>query len=643
MENYQHVAVVLLSFGVLAVAAGQIGRFFARFKLPLISGFLFAGILVGPFVLGLISQASLKELLFVDEVSLAFIAFAAGSEIYLEELRSRLRSIAWVTVGNAIAIPVCGGVALFLLSGMIPFMREMPVNGRIAASLLAGTILLARSPSSVIAIVNELRAKGSFTQTALGVTMVTDVVVIVIFAVSVEIADALFTSLALNYVFLILVLSELFASLVFGIILGKLLQFVLSLSAGQYIKSALILLLGYGVFALSTFVRHYSHANLPFEFLLEPLLIAMIGGFFVTNYSKHRPEFLHILAQMAPIIYIIFFTLTGASLALDILVGSLFIALILFAVRLFGIFAGSFAGGMAAGDDVAHSRLSWMAYVTQAGVGLGLAKEVAVEFPGWGDEFATLIIAVIVLSQIIGPPFFKWAIHRVGEAHTRAPRSEFDGMRDVIIFGLEGQALALGQQLRAHHWQVQIACLDAEYLPTTVDTTPAINAVPDLSLPSLRHLGLEQADAVVLMLSDDDNYRVCELLYEHFGVETVVVRLQDRAYFDRFYELGALIVEPGTAIVSLLEQFVRSPTAASLLLGMDGTQSMVDIEVYDANLEGIALRDLRLPLDTLVLSVHRDGQTIISHGYTQLKVGDKVTLVGSQQSLEDVALRFGML
>ncbi|MCA9957995.1 MAG: cation:proton antiporter, partial [Anaerolineales bacterium] len=152
MENYQHVAVVLLSFGVLAVAAGQIGRFFARFKLPLISGFLFAGILVGPFVLGLISQASLKELLFVDEVSLAFIAFAAGSEIYLEELRSRLRSIAWVTVGNAIAIPVCGGVALFLLSGMIPFMREMPVNGRIAASLLAGTILLARSPSSVIAI-----------------------------------------------------------------------------------------------------------------------------------------------------------------------------------------------------------------------------------------------------------------------------------------------------------------------------------------------------------------------------------------------------------------------------------------------------------------------------------------------------------
>lgn len=643
MENYQQVVVVLLSFAVLALAAGQIGHFFARFNLPLISGFLFAGMLVGPFALGLISQESLKDLLFVDEISLAFIAFAAGSEIYLEELRSRLRSIAWVTVGNALAIPVLGGVAIFLLSGLIPFMKGMEVNGRTAVSLLAGAILLARSPSSAIAIVNELRAKGPFTQTILGVTMVTDVVVIVVFAVNAEVADALFTNLALNYAFLLLLLAELLVSLLLGVSLGKLLQFVLSLSTGQYIKSGLILLLGYGVFVLSTFVRHYSHAHLSFEFLLEPLLIAMIGGFVVTNYSKYRPEFLHILAEMAPVVYIIFFTLTGASLALDVLVGSLLIALILFAVRLLGIFVGSFAGGLAAGDSTKHNRISWLAYVTQAGVGLGLAKEVAVEFPGWGDEFATLIIAIIVLSQIIGPPFFKWAIHRVGEAHTRADPAEFDGVRDAIIFGLGGQALALRRQLQAHHWQVKIACLDTEYAPASLSAAPNIHTIPDLSLGSLRQLDMAQADAIVLMLSDEENYQICELVYEHFGINTVVVRLKDRVNFERFHELGALIVEPGTAMVSLLEQFVRAPTAASLLLGMDAAQEIMDIEVCDPNLEGMALRDLRLPLDTLVLSVNRDGYTIISHGYTKLKMGDKVTVIGSDKSLEELALRFGKL
>ena len=121
---------------------------------------------------------------------------------------------------------------------------------------------------------------------------------------------------------------------------------------------------------------------------------------------------------------------------------------------------GSLGGGIAAGDKMQHNRISWMAFVTQAGVGLGLAKEVAVEFPEWGGEFATVIISVIVLSQIIGPPFIKWAINRVGEAHPRGETAEFDGVRDALIFGVDDQALAVTRQLQTHNWQVKLACLD---------------------------------------------------------------------------------------------------------------------------------------------------------------------------------------
>jgi Trk K+ transport system NAD-binding subunit len=316
------------------------------------------------------------------------------------------------------------------------------------------------------------------------------------------------------------------------------------------------------------------------------------------------------------------------------------IALALFAVRLVGIFGGSFSGGIYAGDPMKHNRLSWLAYVTQAGIGLGLAKEVAVEFPEWGTTFATLMIAVIVLNQLTGPPLLKWAIEMIGEAHTRAETPEFDGVRDAIIFGLEGQALALAHQLHNHGWEVKLAAREASYRPEMINSDFDVYSISSLSLEELYTLEADKAEALVMLLSDEENYQLCELAYEHLGTENLIVRLNDRANFGRFHDLGALIVDPTTAIVSLLDHLVRSPTAASLLLGTDEDQDIIDLEVCNPNLHGLALRDLRLPIDTLILSVHRNGRGLISHGYTRLKIGDRVTIVGSTNSLEEVMLRF---
>ena len=99
MENYTTLLIFIVGFGVLALASKEIGAFFTRYNLPLISGFLFAGILVGPYMLGMMPNEAIEKLRFVDEISLAFIAFSAGSELYLKELRSRFKSITWVTTG----------------------------------------------------------------------------------------------------------------------------------------------------------------------------------------------------------------------------------------------------------------------------------------------------------------------------------------------------------------------------------------------------------------------------------------------------------------------------------------------------------------------------------------------------------------
>jgi Trk K+ transport system NAD-binding subunit len=166
-----------------------------------------------------------------------------------------------------------------------------------------------------------------------------------------------------------------------------------------------------------------------------------------------------------------------------------------------------------------------------------------------------------------------------------------------------------------------------------------VQHISDLTLKELHQLEIGKAEAVITLLSDEESYQVCELVYEHFGTENLVVRLNDRANFERFHQLGALIVEPTTAIVSLLDHLVRSPTAASLVLGMEAGQDIVDVEVCNPALHGVALRNLRLPLDTLILSIHREGRLLISHGYTRLKIGDRVTVVGSEKSLEEIMRR----
>ena len=113
---------ICLAFVLIALSSGQIGRYFTLARLPLITGFLFTGILAGPFVLDFISAEDVRKLHFIDQLSLAFIAFAAGSELYLKELKKRIISISWVTLCIIAGTFPLGCAAVFLLADQIPFM-----------------------------------------------------------------------------------------------------------------------------------------------------------------------------------------------------------------------------------------------------------------------------------------------------------------------------------------------------------------------------------------------------------------------------------------------------------------------------------------------------------------------------------------
>ncbi|MBL4587699.1 MAG: cation:proton antiporter [Flavobacteriales bacterium] len=628
--------IFLAAFVLISISANKIAQLLQKLGLPFITGLLLIGIMAGPFVLKMFPKGAHVQLNFINEIALAFVAFAAGSELYLKELRSRIRQITWITFGQLVVTFSISSTIVFLLADQIAFMSGLSTKVNLAISILMGTIFVARSPSSAIAVINELRAKGPFTQTALGVTVLKDVLVIILFAIAFAIAKSIVNDVEMGAGFIVLLVFELILSFSLGYALGNLLAYLLSKQIDGNLKSILLLLIGYLVYVFAHFVRSYSSQRFGVEIFVEPLLICIIGSFVVANFSKYRLEFLSMIEKLGPTVYVAFFTLTGLSLSFDALINVWEIALLLFAVRLGSIMLGALIGGTLAKDPLKFNLIGWMPYVTQAGVGLGLATIVASEFPEWGESFMTLVIAVIVINQIVGPPLFKWAIKLVKEDHNKAEDQDGDELRDAIIFGFEDQSISLAKQLIEHKWKVKIATVDKN--ATDVPGVEVIK-LKSLEREELEKIECEKANTIVTMLRDELSYKVCEIAYEVLGTKNIIVRLHERKNFDKFHALGAKIVEPNTAMVGLLDHFVRSPKATSLLLGMEPDQDTIDIELGNEEIHGMALRDLRLPADILISSVNRKGSALISHGFTRLRLGDIVTLVGSVESLEKVRFK----
>lgn len=605
---------LFISFLIVALASREIGHLLGKYNLPHITGYLFAGMLVGPFILNLMPKGSTEQLVIIDQLSLAVIAFIAGSELFLKELRARLRPILINTMGVVISGMVINSFAFFLLTEIIPFTQGMSIAGRVAVAVLGSTILLALSPASTIAVMQEVRARGPFSKTVLSMTVVMDVIVIVLFAVAAALAASLLEANAqLELTFIVQLFIDLAVAAIGGILVGFTIVRILETPLHKWLKTALILILGTGVFIVSAEATAFTK-SMGFEIHLEPLLICMIAGFYVTNFSEHRRQFEHLLHDISPTIYVAFFTLTGIGLKLDILIGTIGIAVALFGVRIFSIMIGSFAGGYLANEDNQIKRNAWMGLITQAGIALGLAREVAAEFPSLGDSFATMVVSVVVLNEIFGPLFLKHVLRRVGESHEPAEHvTDFD--RDVVIFGVEGQSATLSRQLELSGWNVKLADINEYQFDSKQGEAIPYVLFDKSDTEAIKQLMDQKTDAVVAMLhSDDINFVVCQIAYEEFGIRRIVVRLNDISNAQKFEQFGAIVIDTASALVNFMNQAVRAPQSAALMMHQDPEYDIVQITITDSDWDGTFLRDLRLPADILILEINRNGSNIVPNG-----------------------------
>jgi len=412
--GFQGTPLETLGLGFMLLSAFIFSRLFLKVKLPRVSGYLIAGLLLGPSLGGLFTQNTLDGVQFINHLALAFIAFTAGAELRVKKLREQAKSLTLI-IGFSLTTVFFGLLTTVALLGpKIPFLAGLSFMQVLAVGSIIGIIGAARSPSSAIAIIDETRASGRLTDTVLSASIAMDVVIIILFAFIISICETIFNPAAkIDTVYLMIIVGETVAAILAGFILGGLISLLIRVVHADL--PIVIVLLGVLVNRASAFLGHFFMEEFGVTVHVEPLLICMATGFSVANFSKYSETFMVAMKHVALPIYALFFALAGAAIDLNILKQAWLLGLLLFGVRGLMLWMGISTGAFFGGEPKTVRRYAWLGFITQAGVGLGLANEVASRYPEWGSAVATLLIAVISMNQIAGPVLFKLALTRAGE------------------------------------------------------------------------------------------------------------------------------------------------------------------------------------------------------------------------------------
>ncbi|KAK9830422.1 hypothetical protein WJX72_011685 [[Myrmecia] bisecta] len=359
------------------------------------------------------------------------------------------RQVACITLGIALFTWVYVFAAMMILAPFIPITLHLRQRQVEAIASLAATLMIARSPASAIAVLKETDGKGPFCSLVMAVVVVKDVLVFLCFALNIEFANTVMKDTAvIPLLQLVEPLGSLLVSILLGLgggsVLGGLLQrqggavgtkpaASLARQIPQLIQAkrgvALVLATGCCIFWTAQGLK------------AEPLLACVLAGIITTNRRTEsaskavQEELSATLTQLMPVINVAFFGLAGATLKLGAVLGTLWIAVVVWAVRLGAIYCGSWVGCWLGRSPTDHRRRMWYGMVTQAGVALGLAKSVATRFPDWGPEFATIMVSVVVMNLIAGPPMFRSAVISAGEARALGAASmtdEFEAEADAV-------------------------------------------------------------------------------------------------------------------------------------------------------------------------------------------------------------------
>jgi Kef-type K+ transport system membrane component KefB len=393
----------LLVFGFLILAAYTVGDLAARVHLPKIVGYMLAGALFGPYALGTFTTLTAQRLEPVSHLAIALIAFLAGAELRWSELRERGVALLKILTAELLLTFVALAAALYVLRDLAPFLTDLPTGSVVAFSVLFASIAVAHSPAATIALLGETRARGDVARTTLGVVLISDVAVVVLFSIALSVARAVAPASGEHAVSTFMLIWELAGSLIIGTLLGSAVALYLRFVSRELMLFAVLMtFFGAEIAAL-------AHT--------DPLLTLIVAGFVTENAPIHRDgeKLRHAMERAAAPVFVVFFALSGAAINLGQAASLALITVPLAIVRLVSIRAGTAIGMRWARLEGPYIQLTWLGLVSQAGVAIGLSNMVASAYPRVGNDLRTLLFALIAINQIIGPVLFRRALVMSGE------------------------------------------------------------------------------------------------------------------------------------------------------------------------------------------------------------------------------------
>ena len=376
----------LMIFGGMAM-----GRLVKQIKLPNVTGYLLAGLLLGPSVLGILSENFLDAASVISDAALGFIAFSIGNEFKISYFkRVGATPIVIATLESLFAV-VFVAAALVIAGFETSF------------ALVLAAIAAATAPAATIMVIKQYKARGPVTETLLSVVALDDATALIMYSIAVAAAKSC-EGAALSAKELILPpLIEIFGALIVGAILGFVFLFPMHFFKKDGNRMCLLVgfvFAGLGISQLCGF---------------SSLLFCMAMGAIVANFSQDVNKLMDLSDKITPPIFLLFFVASGADLKISVLPTVGVAGIIYVLLRVAGKMFGASLGAILCKADKSIRKYLGPALLPQAGVAIGLSLVASEAFPQYGAQIRAIILCGTLIYELVGPAISKMSLKKAGE------------------------------------------------------------------------------------------------------------------------------------------------------------------------------------------------------------------------------------
>lgn len=412
----KEVMLVLLSISVALLAGLMMTRLFKPLRLPSVTAYLVAGVLIGPYCLGALhipglgfsSMESVSALSVVSEVALGFIAFSIGNEFRLEDLKKTGRQALVIGILQALAATLLVDLCLFGLHLLMPDKLALP------QVLTLGAIATATAPAATLMVVRQYKAKGPLTKLLLPIVALDDAVGLVVFAVSFGVAKTMVSGQMDIVSIVVNPLIEIACSLILGAVMGAVLTWLERLFNSNTNRLNLTIAFVLLTAALSMLEFEIGPVHIHFS----SLLVCMMLGTVFCNLCPLSHDLMSASDKWTSPLFALFFVISGAELELGVfadlaIVG---IGLAYIVSRSLGKYLGALGSAKLTKCEPQICKYLGITLLPQAGVALGMCTT-AMQLGEAGALIRNITLFAVLVYELFGPLMTREALTAAGEIH----------------------------------------------------------------------------------------------------------------------------------------------------------------------------------------------------------------------------------